>query len=69
MRMQTYGDKDVDAVMKYMTIFHPEKANREYCQALLEYWEMTLQHIAINNPDNIEKIQQAFEASKQKDGN
>ncbi|MEK7603394.1 MAG: hypothetical protein AAB459_04105 [Patescibacteria group bacterium] len=65
--MKTYDESDIDGVLKYMTIFHPEKANREYCNALLEYWEMTLKHIAINNPDNIGIILEKFEASKQKD--
>lgn len=67
--MNTYSEKDIDGVMKYMAIFQPEKANRVYCQALLEYWEMTLKDIALNNPENIGKIVQAFEASKQKDKN
>jgi hypothetical protein len=66
--MKTYGEKEVDGVLNYMTIFHPEKADREYCRALLEYWEMALKHIAINNPDDIEKIYKAFEASKQNNG-
>lgn len=67
--MDTYDEKDIDGVMRYMAIFHPEKANRVYCNALLEYWEMTLKHIALNNPEDIEKLVQAFEASKQKDKN
>jgi len=67
--MNTYDEKDVDGVLKYITIFHPEKANREYCTALLEYWETTLKHIAINNPDNIGIILEKFEESKKKDKN
>lgn len=67
--MNTYDDKDIDGVMRYMAIFHPEKANRVYCQALLEYWEMTLKDIALNYPKDIEKIVLAFEATRQKDTN
>lgn len=66
--MNTYSEEDVDGVVRYMAIFHSEKADRVYCQALLEYWEMTLKHMAINNPEDIEKIYQAFDASnKNKD--
>lgn len=67
--MNTYNEEDIDGVMRYMAIFHPEKSSRTYCQALLEYWEMTLKDIALNNPDNIGKIVQAFEASKKNDKN
>lgn len=64
--MNTYTEEDIGGVTRYMAIFHPEKANRVYCQVLLEYWEMTLKDVAINNPEVIEKIFQAFEASKKK---
>ena len=67
--MNTYDEKDIDGVMRYMAIFHPEKANRIYCQALLEYWEMMLKDTALNNTDDIRKVFLAFEASKQKDNN
>jgi hypothetical protein len=62
--MNTYNEADIDGVMRYMAIFHPEKANRDYCQALLEYWEMTLKHLAINDPEAIEELIKAFESSK-----
>lgn len=65
--MNTYTEDDIEAVMRYMTKFHPEKADRIYCQALLEYWEVTLKDIALNSPEDIEKIQQSFEDSKKED--
>lgn len=65
--MDLYSEDDVDGVMDAMTVLHPEKANREYCRALLEYWEMTLKHIAINTPEGIDELIKAFESSKKKD--
>lgn len=62
--MNTYSEEDIDGVMRYMAIFHPENANRIYCQAFLEFWELTFKDVALNNPDDIGKIMQAFEASK-----
>jgi hypothetical protein len=64
--MKSYTEDDIDGVMRYMKIFHPEKANRDYCEALLEYWDLTLKHMALNNPEDLEKIYEAFEASKNK---
>ncbi len=62
--MDLYKEEDIDGVMRYMAIFHPEKADKTYCHALLEYWEMTLKDLAVNNPEDLEKIIQAFEESK-----
>lgn len=62
--MDLYKNEDIDGVMRYMSIFHPENADKVYCHALLEYWEMTLKDLAINNPEDLEKIIQAFEGSK-----
>ncbi len=65
--MKLYTDEDIEGVMRYMAIFHPEKANETYCQALLEYCEMTLIEIATNRPEDIEKIIEVFERSKTQD--
>jgi len=62
--MDLYKEEDIDGVMRYMGIFHPEKADKVYCQALLEYWELTLKDLAVNNPEDLEKTIQAFEESK-----
>ena len=64
--MKSYTEDDIDGVMRYMKIFHPEKANPDYCEALLEYWDLTLKHLALNKPEDVEKIYEAFEASKNK---
>ena len=60
------SDEDVDVVMRYMKIFHPEKANRDYCKALLEAFQSGvitgLRQIALNNPDDIEELYEKYEA-------
>ncbi len=59
------SDEDVDGVMRYMKIFHPEKANRDYCKALLEYLQSGLisglRQIALNKPDDIEELYEKYE--------
>ncbi len=60
-------EEDIDAVVRYMKLFHPEKADREYCRALLEYIKSSLHQIARNNPDDIEAMYEQYEASLKKD--
>lgn len=54
-------EKDIDAVVRYMKIYHPEKANRDYARAMLEYIKSGLHEIAQNNPDDIEAMYEAYE--------
>ncbi len=63
--MNTYqiSDEDIDGAVRYMEIFHPERANREYCRALLEYVKESLHQIARSNPDDIEALYEQYEAS------
>lgn len=60
------SDEDVDVVVRYMKIFHPEKANRDYCETLLEAFQSGvitgLRRIALNNPDDIEELYEKYEA-------
>lgn len=55
------SEEDIDGVMHYMKIFHPEKADRAYCRALLEYFKSGLHKIARSNPDDIEAIYESYE--------
>jgi hypothetical protein len=48
-----------------MKVFHPEKANPEYCKALLEAFRAGvisgLRQIAISKPDDIEEFFEKYE--------
>lgn len=57
------SDEDVEAVVRYMKIFHPEKANRAYCRALLEYFKSGLYQIARTDPNNIEELYESLYTS------
>lgn len=56
-------DSDIDAMMRYLEIYHPENANREYAQGLLEHTKSALHEIAKNNPDDIEAMYEVYEQS------
>lgn len=54
---------DIDGMMRYLEAYHPNRANREYALALLEYTKSALHDIAKENPDNIEAMFKAYEQS------
>lgn len=54
---------DIDGMMRYLEIYHPENANREYAQGILEHTKSALHEIAKNNPDDIEAMYEAYERS------
>lgn len=57
------SDEDVNGVVRYMKIFHPEKANSDYCRSLLEYTKSGLYQIARTDPDNIEDLYESLYTS------
>jgi hypothetical protein len=54
------SDEDVEAVVRYMKISHPENANPAYCRELLEYLKSGLYQIARTDPDNIEELYESL---------
>ncbi len=56
----------IDAVVRYMKIYHPERANREYVRSMLEHLKSGLHQIAHKNPDDIESMYENYEKSLKK---
>jgi len=58
-------DEVVDRVVELMRVIDPSKANREYCRAMLEYYQSQvvegLRQTAVTDPDAIEAMHEAFE--------
>ena len=63
MSLYTISDEDIDAVVRYLAIFHPENATAEYARAMLTSFQDALKQLAANSPDDIEKLYLAYEAS------
>lgn len=59
-------DEDVDAVVRYLEIFHPENATREFALFMLESTKSAIHKVAIDNPDDIEALYEQVE--KLRDG-
>ena len=58
---------DIDGMMRYLEVYHPDRANRDYALALLEYTKSALHEIAQDNPNNIEAMLEAYERSLKTD--
>lgn len=60
------NEKDIESVVRYLKIFHPENANREYAVEMLVYLQATFHRLAITDPDALEEMYQSFQDSKTK---
>lgn len=58
-------DEIVDRVVELMQVIDPQKANRAYCRAMLEHYQSQvvegLRQTALDNPDSIEALHDAYE--------
>lgn len=59
-------EKDIDAMVNYLRIFHPENANREYAVELFKYLKATARRMAFTEPEALNKIYDDYESSKKK---
>ena len=59
-------EENIDAVVRYLEIFHPENANREFARYMLESTKSALHKIALDNPDDIETLYEQVVASDRK---
>lgn len=57
-------EKDIESVVNYLRIFHPEDANREFAVELLEYLKASYHRLALTSPDSLEELYKAFEQSR-----
>lgn len=60
------SDEDVEATVRYMKIYHPEKSDPDYCRQMLEAFQAGLiaglREIAISKPDDIEVLFEQYES-------
>jgi hypothetical protein len=59
-------EKDIESVVNYLKIFHPENANKEFATEMLEYLKASFHRLALTDPDALEELYKAFESSKSK---
>jgi hypothetical protein len=57
-------EQDIEGTFKYLQIFHPEKASKEYALAMLEYLKAGYHELSKVDPEGLDKLYLAFEESK-----
>lgn len=55
------AQKDIEAVLNYLKIYHPDKADRNYAAAFLDYLQSKIHDLALNDPDELEKLYDTFD--------
>lgn len=49
-------DKDVEAVVRYLEIYHSENANEDFAIKLLEATKAGIHQVALSDPDQLEDL-------------
>lgn len=59
-------DEDIEGMLRYLKLFHPEQATREFAEGWLRYWKAEYRKIAVENLDSdaMEKLFAAYQESK-----
>lgn len=60
----TITEEDINGMVRYLSIYHPENANQDYAVELLEYMKAAYQHLAFSDPELLNELYAAFENSK-----
>lgn len=53
--------KDIEAVYRYLKIYHPDKADRNYAAALLDFMQTKIHELAVNDPDELDRLHEMFQ--------
>lgn len=59
-------EQDIESTVKYLQIFHPENANREFAIEMLAYLKASVHRLALTDPDALNELYIAFTGSKHK---
>ena len=57
-------EKDVEGMLKYLKVFHPENANREFAEEMLHYLKATYHRLALTDPDALNELYDEFTSKK-----
>ena len=58
-------DEDIEVMLRYLTILHPDNANKEFAENMLRYWKAQYRQLAVNNLDTgaLDKLFDAYQKS------
>ncbi len=58
------NEKDIESMVNYLRVFHPENANRDFAIEMLKYLKAGYHRLALTDPDALDDLYEAFEQSK-----
>lgn len=53
-------EQDIQSTIKYLQIYHPENANREFAVEMLEYLKASFHRLALSDPSALDELYEAF---------
>lgn len=59
------NEKDIQGMVKYLEVFHPENANHEFAEEMLRYLKAASRRLAVSDPDALDKLYEEFQQSRQ----
>lgn len=59
------NEKDIQGMLKYLEVFHPENANHEFAEEMLRYLKAASRRLAVSDPDTLDKLYEDFQQSRQ----
>jgi hypothetical protein len=59
-------DKDINGMLNYLRVFHPENANREFAKEMLEYMKASYRRLALTDPGALDELYESFKQSSNK---
>jgi len=57
-------ESDIEGMMHYLRVFHPENANEGYATEMLQYLKATFHRMALTDPDALDKLYESFQRTK-----
>ena len=59
------NEKDIQGMLKYLEVFHPENANHEFAEEMLRYLKAASRRLALSDPDALDEFYNSFIKAKQ----
>lgn len=58
-------EEDIQGVLRYLKVFHPENADREYAEEMLRYFKAASRRMALSDPDALDELYKAFQKERE----
>lgn len=53
-------EQDIQGMLKYLKVFHPENANRDFAEEMLRFFKAGYRRMSLTDPDALDKLYEEF---------